>query len=259
MDKSDFAHLSRCNDKKEAVKWGDFLDFTPLPPFGALSSDMSKRFMRAKQRCALTTELIAGSFQRVFVWHEGRPPVTTQARSQLHADTTADGSLPFVKPNQDASPKSSVEPSFNSSTYSRPGSFSPVGEYLSAKQPLSGNERNDGTSPFQFHPRLPSAPTFCIGEFVLVGRRCQRSLQVCVGSGERVKTPKSKLTTPGPAITAAGYRQLSKTKSAPQFTFGMKCPQHSAVQPSVTGAAGIGLSHDDVTGTIGAFPDANAV
>jgi hypothetical protein len=31
----------------------------------------------------------------------------------------------------------------------------------------------------------------------------------------------------------------------------MKCPQHSAVQPSHTGSAGIGLTHDDVAVTHG--------
>jgi hypothetical protein len=70
MDKSDFAHLSRCNDKREATKWGDFLDFTPLPPFGALSSDMSKRFMRAKHRlgcCDVGYNSVDVVFQGMFV------------------------------------------------------------------------------------------------------------------------------------------------------------------------------------------------
>lgn len=42
-------------------------------------------------------------------------------------------------------------------------SFSPVSEYTKARHPISSNETMSGGPVFTFHPRLPSAPTVCIG------------------------------------------------------------------------------------------------
>lgn len=47
MNKADFVQLAKVNAHDcQRTNWNDFLDFAPLPPFGTLSSDMSRKFMR---------------------------------------------------------------------------------------------------------------------------------------------------------------------------------------------------------------------
>lgn len=73
MDKLDFLHVGASSRSSDMVPWSTFTEFAPLPPFGSLSLDVSKRVLKKMGRCVCPL-VAALALAAAGVTAPGRPP-----------------------------------------------------------------------------------------------------------------------------------------------------------------------------------------